>query len=65
MITAKGKPMEWHAGLTVEEVLKRLGYAIPAAVVRLDGKPVPRPEWAATRVPDGAVLDVQAMMAGG
>ena len=65
MITAKGKQMEWHEGLTVEEVLKRLGYAVPSALVLLDKKPVPRREWAETRVPDGSVLDVQALMVGG
>ena len=65
MITAKGKPMQWHEGLSVEEVLKTLGYAVPAAVVRLDGQSVRRQDWAATRVPDGAVLEVQVLMAGG
>jgi thiamine biosynthesis protein ThiS len=65
MITAKGKPMEWHEGLTVEEVLKRIGYAVPSALVILDRKVVPQREWAGTRIPDGSVLDVRAMMAGG
>lgn len=65
MITAKGKPMQWREGLTVEEVLKTLGYAVPAAVVRLDGQPVRRQDWAATRVLDGAVVDVRVMAAGG
>jgi len=65
VITAKGKPMQWREGLTVEEVLKTLGYAVPAAVVRLDGQPVRRQDWASTRVPDGAVVDVRVMAAGG
>ena len=57
--------MEWHAGLTVEQVLRELGYALPAALVLLNGRNVPRQEWPVTAVPDGAVLDVQVMMAGG
>jgi sulfur carrier protein ThiS len=57
--------MEWHDGLTVEQVLRELGYALPAALVQLNGRNVPRQEWPATPVPDGAVLDVQVMMAGG
>jgi thiamine biosynthesis protein ThiS len=65
MITVKGKPMDWHEGMTIEEVLKRIGYAVPSALVMLDTKVVPQREWAATRLPDGCVLDVQAMMAGG
>jgi thiamine biosynthesis protein ThiS len=65
MITARGKPMEWHEGLTIIEVLQKLGYAVPAALVQLNGRHVPRHEWAATAVSDGAVLDVQVIMAGG
>jgi len=65
MITARGRPMDWHEGLTVEQALQKLGYAVPAALVRLNGRNVLRHEWAATPVPDGAVLDVQVLMAGG
>jgi len=65
MITARGKPMEWCEGLTVEQVLRQLGYALPAALVQLNGRSVQRHEWGATLVPDGAVLDVQVLMAGG
>lgn len=65
MITARGKPMEWREGLTVEQVLRQLGYALPAALVQLNGGSVQRHEWGATLVPDGAVLDVQVLMAGG
>ena len=38
MITVRGKPMDWHEGLTVEEALKRIGYAVPSALVLLDKK---------------------------
>ncbi len=57
--------MEWHEGLTVAEVARALGYDLPAAIARLNGRSVPRQEWSATPVPDGAVLDVQVLMAGG
>ena len=65
MITAKGMPMEWHEGLSVQEVLERLGYASPMALVRLDGKRIERKDWEKTLVPDGAKLDVHIMAAGG
>jgi thiamine biosynthesis protein ThiS len=57
--------MEWHEGLTVQEVLERLGYALPMALVQLDGQPVSRKDWTGTRVPDGSVIDVQVIVAGG
>jgi thiamine biosynthesis protein ThiS len=65
MITVKGRLMEWHEGMTVEEALKSIGYAVPSALVLLDKKVVAQREWAETRLPDGSVLDVKAMMAGG
>jgi thiamine biosynthesis protein ThiS len=65
MITAKGESMDWHEGLTVQEVLSRLGYALPMVTVMLDGKAVLRDSWATTRVPDGATVAVYPMMSGG
>ena len=65
MITAKGKPMQWREGLTVQDVLASLGPTPPAAMVLLDGKPVPLLKRATTPVPDGAEVAVYPMMAGG
>jgi|WetSurMetagenome_2_1015567.scaffolds.fasta_scaffold274984_2 sulfur carrier protein ThiS len=65
MITARGKKMDWHEGLTVQEVLEKLGYALPMAIVNLDGRRVERKDWTATVVPDGATLDAYVMAAGG
>lgn len=65
MIIAKGMPMEWHERLTVQQVLECLGFALPMAIVQLNGKPVSRKAWTATMVPDGAVVDVQMIVAGG
>ena len=56
MITVRGKPMDWHEGLTVEEALKRIGYAVPSALVLLDKKVVPQREWAGTGSPMGRCL---------
>ena len=65
MITAKGKPMQWREGLTVQDVLDGLGDTPKAAIVLLDSKPVPLLKRAATPVPDGAEVAVYPMMAGG
>ena len=65
MITAKGKQFEWHENLTVQEVLERLGYGLPLVLVRINGQTVRRRDWANARIPDGAVVDVQPVVAGG
>ena len=65
MIMAKGKPMPWRDGLTVQDVLDGLGDTPPGAIVLLDGTPVPLLKRAATSVPDGAEVAVYPMMAGG
>jgi sulfur carrier protein len=65
MITAKGKQFDWHADLTVQEVLERLGYALPMVLVRVNGQVVRRQDWPSIRLQDGAVVDVQPIVAGG
>jgi sulfur carrier protein ThiS len=65
MITARGEPMNWHEGLTLEEVLARLGYTLPVVTVFLDGRAVVRDAWEGTLVPDGSTVAVYPMMSGG
>jgi sulfur carrier protein len=65
MITAKGQPMEWREGMTLEEVLLRLGYNLPIVIVTLNGSRVPRERWASTPIPDDAEVALFPMMAGG
>ena len=65
MITARGRPMDWQEGLTVNEVLLRLGYALPIVIVNMNGKQVPRDRWMTTSVPDGAEIGIFPIMAGG
>jgi thiamine biosynthesis protein ThiS len=65
MITAKGESMDWHEGLTLKEVLSRLGYGLPIVTVFLDGTAVIRDRWETTLVPDGATVAVYPMMSGG
>jgi sulfur carrier protein ThiS len=42
MITAKGKKLDWHEGLTIREVLDTLGYNFPSVLVRVNGLIVKR-----------------------
>jgi thiamine biosynthesis protein ThiS len=65
MITAKGKRLEWHEGLTVRDVLDMLGYNFPSVLVRVNGNIVRRKSWEATVVPDEAEVEVRPIVAGG
>jgi sulfur carrier protein len=65
MITAKGKKLDWHEGLTVREVLDTLGYNFPSVLVRVNGGIVKRKEWDNSIVPDEADVEVRPIVAGG
>ncbi len=65
MITAKGKKLDWHEGLTVREVLDALGYNFPSVLVRVNGQIVRRKEWDNSIVPDEADVEVRPIVAGG
>ena len=65
MITAKGKQLDWHEGLTVREVLDILGYNFPSILVRVNGTIVRRKAWDSAVVPDEAQIDVRPIIAGG
>lgn len=65
VITAKGKRLEWHEGMTVREVLTRLGYNFPSLLVRVNGTVVRRREWDGFLVPDEAQVEVKPIVAGG
>jgi sulfur carrier protein len=65
MITAKGKKLDWHEGLTIREVLDTLGYNFPSVLVRVNGTIYRRKEWDSSTVPDGADIEVRPIVAGG
>ncbi|MBI5490129.1 MAG: sulfur carrier protein ThiS [Deltaproteobacteria bacterium] len=59
------EPLPWRAGLTVADVLREREFVFPLLVVSIDGVHVPRDAFAATAVPDGAVVVVMHLMSGG
>jgi thiamine biosynthesis protein ThiS len=65
MITAKGRQLDWHEGMTIGEVLEVLGYTFPLVLVRVNGELVKKSRWTEFSVPDGASIDVQPVVAGG
>jgi sulfur carrier protein len=65
MITANGKQLSWHEGLTVRELLDTLGYNFPSVLVRVNGAIVRRRLWEEFLVPDAAQIEVRPIVAGG
>jgi sulfur carrier protein ThiS len=65
VIQARGKIIPWHEGLTLKNVLQKIGFDIPGIFVLLDGKKVRREEWDTCLVRDDATVDVHRIAAGG
>ena len=65
MITAKGKKLDWHEGLTVREVLDTLGHNFPSVLERVNGRIIRRKGWDDHIVPDEADVEVRPIVAGG
>ena len=66
-VCVNGEPRTLGAGATVADVVRSLDLAPDARgiAVALDGEVVPRGEWAATTVADGARVEVLGAIGGG
>jgi thiamine biosynthesis protein ThiS len=60
-----GKQVELKASLTLEKFLESNGYALSKVAVELNGKIVPRKEYAATILEDTDVLEIVCFVGGG
>lgn len=60
-----GKQVELKERLTLEKFLESNGYALLKVAVELNGKIVPRKEYAATILQDSAVLEIVCFVGGG
>lgn len=65
MITAKGREIDWHPGMTIPQLLEILGYKSHLVLVRVNGDTVRKQAWKDFQVPDGAQVDIRALVAGG
>jgi len=57
--------LEWENGLTVAALLERFRYTFPLVIVKIDGEVVPREQYPARTIPDGANVQVIYLIAGG
>ena len=60
-----GKQVELKERLTLEKFLESNGYALSKVAVELNGKIVPRKEYAATILEDTDVLEIVCFVGGG
>ena len=60
-----GKEVELKERLTLEKFLESNGYALTKVAVELNGKIVPRKEYAATILEDTDALEIVCFVGGG
>ena len=65
MIIVNGQPSEVEAGITLRALLDALGAPERGVAVAVDAEVVPRGEWDAFVVPDGARVEVLTAVQGG
>jgi sulfur carrier protein len=65
MITVNGESHAWTPGMTVRDVLTQKNFKFPLLVIKLDEALIQPSDYAATTVPDGAVVSVIHLMSGG
>jgi sulfur carrier protein len=65
MITVNEETTPWTPGMTVRDVLTVKNYTFPLLIITLDDVHVAPKDYAATPVPDGAVLNVLHLLSGG
>ena len=65
MVQAKGKEIPWDEKLTVRKILQQIGYDIPGIIVSVNGRKVRKDQWDHAPIPDGAMLEVHRIAAGG
>lgn len=65
MILVDGEQVPWREGMTVTSLLREKPDAHQFAVVRIDSRYVSRPDFDTFVIPDGAVIWLIPMIAGG
>jgi len=65
VIKVRGKDYTWRKGMTVADLLKKIGDPYPYAVVRINEKAISKPHFETTLVPDNSEVYLIPMIAGG
>jgi sulfur carrier protein len=64
-VWVNGEPQNLPAGATMTEFLRELGLTEDRVAVELDGRILPRSQWAATELAAGARLEIVHFVGGG
>ncbi|MCA1794649.1 MAG: sulfur carrier protein ThiS [Desulfotignum sp.] len=65
MIQVDDNPVTWHKGMTIADLLEQMEDTGFCSVVRLNGKLVSSPGFHETPIPDGSVIRLLPLVAGG
>jgi sulfur carrier protein len=65
IVTVNGEPRELADGSTVASLVEELSAPRRGVAVALDGEVVPRAQWPATSIAEGARIEVVAAIQGG
>lgn len=66
MIVVNNKEkLEWHEGMTVQDILDKMNYIYPRITVTVNNKLVQREDYGTYLVPDGADVNVFHLAHGG
>jgi thiamine biosynthesis protein ThiS len=65
MIQVNEEPLDWHAGMTVRDVLRARNYRFPMLIIHIDEVLIPKTDYDTTTIPDGAVVKVIHLISGG
>ena len=65
MITLNKQKSEWHEGMTVQSLLDEKKYTFRMIVVKINGKVIPKKEYATYPIHDGDNVDAIHLISGG
>lgn len=66
MITINNREkLDWHEGMTVQDVLDRMGYILPLITVSVNEHLVQEEDYATYEIPDNASVNVFHLAHGG
>lgn len=64
-IEVNGEAVPYVEGETISELLSRMNYVFPMLVVVVDGNIIQETDFASSKFPDGAKIDVIHLTSGG